>query len=183
MLVLSAVLVGCYGGPETDGVWTGYVRSVAPESFASEYEWNETEEGLRIEPGDINGAPITGFGGFYGRGVPMGFKISIPGATEIEKSDIPEDAVVKDVTFIIVLGDIDQFKSGGVGGYFHVCVNSRDEYYRATVKFEVSQTNEAFYEDNGKLYYKSNNKLVEHIYYGDEDENEDGISNLLIPVN
>ena len=55
--------------------------------------------------------------------------------------------------------------------------------WQGTVKFEVSQTNEAFYEDNGKLYYKSNNKLVEHIYYGDEDENEDGISNLLIPVN
>ncbi len=53
-----------------------------------------------------------------------------------------------------------------------MCEISRDDYYRATVKFDVSQTNEAFYEDNGKLYYKSNNKLVEHIYYGDEDENQ-----------
>ena len=85
---------GCtaYGEQVTEGPWSACLGE--SDAFVFEYRWNGTEEGLRIEPGTMNGLPVTRYGGFMGRGVPMQFSIKIPGAGYSRQNVVPEEEIV-----------------------------------------------------------------------------------------
>ena len=173
-LLISLLLFGgctmalCYSETVDEGPWTAALYREGNEAFVSEYKWDGTEEGLRIEPGEVEGCLVTRYGGFFGRGLPMPFYITIPDAVSVSESDIPGDAPVEDLTFTMVISKtIIEVYTGDLEGFFYL----EDEdgnlnYYRLLVDVELDPDNTSFYLKDGRLYEKDRegDREVQGIY-------------------
>ena len=173
-LLISLLLFGgctmalCYSETVTEGPWTAALYREGNEAFVSEYKWDGTEEGLRIEPGEVEGCLVTRYGGFFGRGLPMPFYITIPDAVSVSESDIPGDVPVEDLTFTMVISKtIIEVYTGDLEGFFYL----EDEdgnlnYYRLLVDVELDPDNTSFYLKDGRLYEKDRegDREVQGIY-------------------
>ena len=173
-LLISLLLFGgctmalCYSETVDEGPWTAALYREGNEAFVSGYKWDGTEEGLRIEPGEVEGCLVTRYGGFFGRGLPMPFYITIPDAVSVSESDIPGDAPVEDLTFTMVISKtIIEVYTGDLEGFFYL----EDEdgnlnYYRLLVDVELDPDNTLFYLKDGRLYEKDRegDREVQGIY-------------------
>ena len=168
--LVTLMLGGCtgYGEEVKEGPWSAYIGE--SDAFVYEYRWDGTKEGLRIEPGTINGLPVTRYGGYMGRGVPCPFHVDIPGATFSRQNIVPREEIVDTIEFTLVVGSrIRDFNLSnyGLGGYY--LLNERKDgknaYYKVLIHPEVDPANSKYYEKDGKLYIKSDDSLVRNICY------------------
>ena len=147
----------CYSEMVTEGPWSAALYRDGKEAFVYEYEWDGTEEGLRIEPDEVEGCVVTRYGGFYGRGLPMPFYITIPDAEFVSESDIPADAHVEDLTFTMVISkNIIEVYTGDLEGFFYLeDEDGNVSYYRLLVDVELDPDNTDLYMKDGRLYEKN----------------------------
>jgi YD repeat-containing protein len=73
MLCLSACTG--YGEEVSEGSWKAILKNDHKEAFVCEYQWDGSDEGLRIDARSVNGIPVTRYGGYIGRGLPVPFTI------------------------------------------------------------------------------------------------------------
>ena len=73
MLCLSACTG--YGEEVSEGSWKAILKNDHKEAFVCEYQWDGSDEGLRIDARSVNGIPVTRYGGYIGRGLPAPFTI------------------------------------------------------------------------------------------------------------
>ena len=73
MLCLSACTG--YGEEVSEGSWKAILKNDHKEAFVCEYQWDGSDEGLRIDAKSVNGIPVTRYGGYIGRGLPAPFTI------------------------------------------------------------------------------------------------------------
>ncbi len=158
----------CYSETVTEGPWTAALYRDGNEAFVSEYVWDGTEEGLRIEPDEVEGCTVTRYGGFFGRGLPMPFSIIIPDSVSVKESEIPADAEVEDITFTMVISErILEVYVNDLERFF--CLEDEDgnlSYYRLLVDVELDPNNTDLYLKDGRLYEKDRegDREVQGIY-------------------
>lgn len=175
ILIVSCVLMaflfgGCtgYGERVIEDPWSGYIGE--NDAFVYEYKWDGSEEGLRIEAGTLKGLPVTRYGGYMGRGVPMQFHIDIPGAGLCRQNVVPKEEIVGTIEFTLVIGSQIRdviISNGGLGGYYLLdeMEDGKNSYYKVLIHPEVDPANSKFYEKDGKLYAKADDSLVPGICY------------------
>jgi len=109
-LIISILFSGCgywdlslnYSKTLEEGCWEIAVNPDGGYGFAYRYTWDGTEEGRTIKATTIAGYEIRKFGGFFGRGYPMPFDISVP-YEYVRLEEIPKDAEITDSVFTLVL--------------------------------------------------------------------------------
>ena len=168
--LMTLMLGGCtgYGEEVKEGPWSAYLGE--KDAFVYEYRWDGTKEGLRIEPGAINGLPVTRYGGYMGRGVPCPFYIDIPKARLSSQNIVPKEEIIDTIEFTLVVGSqIRDFNLGnyGLGGYYllNEKKDGKNAYYKVLIHPEADPANPWYYEKDGKLYLKKDDSLVRNICY------------------
>ena len=169
-LLMAFLLGGCtgYGEKVIEGSWSAYLGK--SDAFVYEYRWDGTEEGLRIDPGTMRGLPVTRYGGYMGRGVPMQFTITIPGAGHCRQSVVPKEEIVGTIEFTLVVGSQIRdiiISNYGLGGYYLLdeLEDGKNAYYKVLIHPEVDPANKKYYEKDGKLYAKADDSLIPYICY------------------
>ncbi len=174
IILLAAALTLCactssldFSESATEGAWTAALYPEGMIAFAKYYEWDGTDEGLRMEPGSVNGCMITKYGGFFGRGLPEPFYLRIPNAYSIDESEIPEGTEVEELEFTMVVSNaITDIFSNDLPGYFYAKYDSGEEkYYFVSINVELAPDNSNFRMENGKLYAKGEDTPVAGLYY------------------
>lgn len=155
--------------------------------FLADYNWDGSEDGMNIvTPDSYNGATITGLGGYCGRGVPSPFMISLSDeaktqlcaeATEWYQASHTANVDATEVQYLrfqLHIGEhikeIENLSMGGIilAGYEE---NGEEKYsvFVLTCYATCDDANKTFYANDGKLYHRKGNKLVEDIVYDDFD--------------
>lgn len=147
------------------------------ECFVGDYQWDGSEEGKNIiVPDTYKTYPVTELGGYFGRGVPTPFFVSLPEeyaisfVTDCEPTETPEwypqGYEVVNLTFRLNIGKNLQ----GVfytGNPYHARENGDGSYTLFCVSYYVtcSSENSVFYCEEGRLYRKNDRSLVEELRY------------------
>ena len=126
--------------------------------------WPEEVETLAVEiPDEVNGRRVTAMGNV--RPDPFLFNPEGEIAYVCGEEMLPEDAVIipRYLTIEIgknlrVLRDIEMKK-------YYCDENDPKIFYRILVTVECSEENRNFYSENGKLYAKAGNRLVDVFFY------------------
>ncbi|MCR4793253.1 MAG: hypothetical protein K5871_10910 [Lachnospiraceae bacterium] len=168
VLIILLLFGGCtssldYSETVNEGPWTAALYREGGEAFVTGYEWDGTEEGLRIEPNEVEGCLVTRYGGYFGRGLPMPFSISVSDSVFVNASEIPADADVEDVTFTMVITNTiyDVFINDLEGFFCLEDENGNLSYYRLLVDVELDPDNAAFYMEEGRLYERDREGDIE----------------------
>ena len=129
--------------------------------------WPGEEEVLVAEiPDEVNGRRVTAMGDSYPDPFLLNFEEGI--AYVCGEEMLPEDAVIipRYLTIEIgknlrVLGDIEM-------KYYYCDADDPKLFYRILVTVECSEKNRNFYSENGKLYIKAGDRLVDVFFYASD---------------
>ena len=159
-------------------------NSLANCAYVSSCIWDGKDEHRDIViPDKVNGKTVSRLGGFSGRGAPGLFMISFPDSYYLKKdgqqisycmeestlSDNDFEYDIKSVAFTLHIGkelnkivdiDMDTYYPKERGA-------NKVTFYHPVVYVLCDKENKTFYSRDGKLYYKSNDKLVEDFAYAD----------------
>lgn len=128
-------------------------------------------------PDDYKGYKITALGGYHGTGLPCPFGISLYnkldeeyGASEIVLSESESDlkgALCVPIKFNVKLGVYVKEVVRTVGKeYCEVIDENGDKLiYYAVYNFTVDENNPFIYSEDGRLYYRKNNVLIDEFFY------------------
>ena len=84
-----------YKGPVTAGAQEYYVNKVSHRAFAGNYVWDGDPDHMTIVvPDEVDGVPVTSLGGYFGRGVPTFFGVTLPEAYIINNDILPDSLLV-----------------------------------------------------------------------------------------
>lgn len=175
-----------YVNNAVDSFDLGYSERLG-EAFFADYNWDGTEQGKNIVlPEKYNGATITGLGGYTGRGYPSPFKIMFsdetreklcPKATQWSYANSTayiKNCDVQYLTFQLHISkSIKKAQNLSMGGIIlaEYEENGEKKYnvYVLTCYVTCDENNKVFYSNDGKLYFKEDDVLVEDIIYTDFD--------------
>ncbi len=194
-VILSICLTFCLSGcsfegvslfysdkAEVDGFYVG-INKTSNCCFVGSYNCTEYRENLEITiPDDYEGIPIKRIGGYYGRGVPTPFSISLadlymnaPEDSEydvifsggINEFEILEDYVIEDVVFNLNIGkNIEVIEFVTMDEYYpHINDDGSITFYHSVVNINCSDENKHFYSKDGKLYNKKTDELISDFAY------------------
>lgn len=170
------------------------------KAFLANYNWDGSEEGMNIvTPDDYNGVIITGLGGYYGRGVPSPFTITLSPEAKIQLcSEATEwyyashtanrdNADVQYLHFQLHIGEyIKEIENLSMGGIILASYEENGEekfsVFVLTCYVTCDDANKTFYSNDGKLYHRKGNVLVEDILYDDFDIDAHNEKNKNNPV-
>ena len=191
LILCLFVFGGCslsYSGEETeDGrFFIGYSK-VEKRAFVGMITVEADENGAIITvPDEYKGFPLTTLGGEIGRGYPCPFAITVDLPAEYNEyvqaqktfsasyAGFDETGDGWETIAVTVRLGVNVTKAQWVDGYASYTgifktledgTEIRDILYHAIMHFEVDEANKVFYADEGKLYFKSNSRLVEGIDY------------------
>lgn len=191
LLCLSFSLCSC-------SIWYDYVNNAIGsfdvgysesknKAFLASYTWDGSEEGMNIvTPNDYNSVIITGLGGYTGRGVPSPCMITLSSEAQMQLcSDATKwyyashtanmnDADVQYLHFQLHVGEhIKEIENLSMGGIILASYeeNGEEKYsvFVLTCYVTCDEANKTFYSNDGKLYRRKGNVLVEDIFYDDFD--------------
>ena len=153
-------------------------------AFVSSYQWDGTDEKKTITiPNEVGENKVTRLGGYSGRGCPEPFLISLTDDYRItidgEKiySFNSEDELdtwgfeyeIENVRFTLNIGKgINKVVNVDMSNYYPK-ENEKGKVilYHPVVYIECDEDNRTFYSKDGKLYYKSNDELVNDFAYAE----------------
>lgn len=135
------------------------------------------DDNCQIElPNEYNDIKIKDLGGYFGRGVPCPFSISL-------KSDFFDNEIESCADYGLFLSNYNKYDEiidihvyVTLPTYLEKIVyTSKEVYvanhdnkliaYRPLVSFQIDDENKYFYTSEGKIYYKNNDKLVDGFVY------------------
>ena len=149
--------------------------------FASVYEYDGTEAGLQITiPDDCNGIPVVKLGGFIGSGAPSPFFIALSCYLNAEEGSewygvyhesLTADYPVENIVFSLHIGkNIKEMDFLNMDTYYpHVNEDGSILFYHPVVEVTCSEENPYYYAEDGKLYEKTTDKLVDVFDYAADD--------------
>lgn len=191
LILLTFCLSGCIfedvsllysDSTEKDGFYVA-INKTANCCFVGSYNCTEYTENLEVTiPDDYEGIPIKRIGGYYGRGVPTPFGISLAdlymNAPEDSKYDaifngdinefeILEEYVIEDVVFTLNIGkNIEVVEFVSMDEYYpHINDDGSVTFYHSVVNIHCSAENKHFYSKEGKLYDKKTDELISDFAY------------------
>ena len=167
---------------EVDGLYVG-INKISNCCFVGDYRCPVYTENFEIIiPDDYEGMPIKRIGGYFGRGVPTPFSISLADLCmnapkgskydavfcgDISEFNIPEDYVVEDVVFHLHIGkNIDTIEFVVMDEYYpHMNDDGSITFYHPVVNIICSDENRHFYSKDGKLYHKKTDEFLSDFAY------------------
>ena len=167
---------------EQDGFFIA-VNDTAQCCFVGRYQCTEYTEGLEITiPDEYNGVPVKRIGGYYGRGVPAAFCISLAEShmnapdnseydcvymSDIGKFEFSEEYTTEDVVFILNIGkNVEVIENVVVNAYYpHINEDGSITFFHPVVSINCSNENKHFYSKDGKLYDKKTDALISDFAY------------------
>lgn len=151
--------------------------------YVAEYKCVDYTDGLEITiPDDYEGIPIKRIGGYYGRGLPMPFSISLADlymnapkdskydavfGDDIKKLEISEDYTVEEIVFRLNIGEnIEVIENVEMDNFYpHINEDGSITFYHPVVSVNCSDKNKRFYSKDGKLYTRNTDELVSVFSY------------------
>ena len=159
------------------------VNKTANCCFVSSYDCTEYTEDMELTvPDEFNGVPVKRLGGYFGRGVPSPFLISLneyvnaPDGSEYyaiynEASliSIDDEYTVGNIRFILNIGkNIDTVEYVEMDNYYpHINDDGSITFFHPVVYINCSEDNRHFYSKDGKLYDKATDKLILDFAYSE----------------
>ena len=159
------------------------INNTANCCFVGDYNCTEYTENLEITiPDDYDGIPIKRIGGYYGRGVPTPFSISLADLYmnapedsyydtvfngDINMFEIPDKYVIEDIIFNVNIGkNIEVIEFVVMDKYYpHINEDGSIVFYHSVVNINCSEENKHFYSKGGKLYNKKTDELISDFAY------------------
>lgn len=171
-----------------------HTNALSRKAFVATYECTEYTENMEITiPDKCKGIPVTNLGGFTGRGYPYFFGISVYSLYDNSEDYLPEPeeidpsssfpledlyssfeeqgkCIYVDLPFVLNIGkNIKEIYTICTIEAYHVNDDGTMTVYRPVIsEIRCDKRNKKFYSKDGKLYYKSSNKLVEDFENADE---------------
>ena len=152
--------------------------------FVGRYNCTEYTDNLEITiPDNYDGIPIKRIGGYFGRGLPTPFGISLasyvntPKGSEFDSPfsvvgdlddyEFSEEYNVECPVFRLVIGkNIEVIEHVEMNNYFpHINEDGSITLYHPVVYIICSEENEHFYSKDGKLYDKKTDELITAFAY------------------
>ena len=167
---------------EKDGFYIG-INKTANCCFVGSFECDEYIENMEITiPDSYEGMPVKRIGGYFGRGVPTPFSISVGGlymnapdesefdsiyTGDIHNFEIEEEYKVEDLKFTLNIGkNVDTIANVSMDSYYpHINSDGSITFYHPVVNINCSDKNKYFYSKNGKLFVKETDELVSDFAY------------------
>ena len=179
----------------SDGINVGgfdvHTNTLSRKAFVGTYECTEYIENMEITiPDKCKGIPITSLGGYTGRGFPHHFSISVNSLYDNIEDYLPEPegtdpspndpfidlyssfeeqgkCIYVDLPFVLNIGkNIKKICPTYMWEAHHINDDDTMTVYRPVIsEIRCDKRNKKFYSKDGKLYYKSSNKLVEYFEY------------------
>lgn len=141
---------------------THYIRKIC---FAGAYTWDSQSNVAVLDIPDSCGEyRVSALGGYVGSGAPVPFFVSIPDAIFCCKEEtLPQDAEIEYYHLILNIGRYVRDDKFIVMDEFHNV--GENQFIQILVTVSCSEENQDFYAEDGKLYRKSDDSLVEGFYY------------------
>lgn len=151
--------------------------------FVGEYVCDEYIKNMEITiPDHYEGIPVKRIGGYFGRGVPSPFSISVAGlymnapdesefdsvyTGDIHNLGIEEDYTVEELKFTLNIGkNVDTVANVSMNDYYpHINEDGSITFYHPVVNINCFDINKHFYSKDGKLYIKETDELVSDFAY------------------
>ncbi len=155
------------------------INDTADCCFAGAYSCEEYTDGMEITiPDEYDGKPIKRIGGYYARGVPVPFWFDMSALYTSSADDVygfdmstVDEAQYKvvDLPYILNIGkNVDSIVYVENYYYGNVEEDGSVVYYHPVVSINCSEDNKTFYSENGRLYSKTDNTLVEDFDYANQ---------------
>lgn len=154
------------------------INDTADCCFAGPYTCEEYTQDMEITiPDEYEGKPVKRIGGYYARGVPTPFCIDIsdlylnaPEGSEYHQTvySTVDEAQYKvvDLPFVLNIGkNVDSIVYVENEYYPYIEEDGSVVYYHPVVSINCSEENKCFYSENGRLYSRKDNSLVEDFDY------------------
>lgn len=170
LIIVAFLIVGIIvemTGWEVDTTENGigvYYNKITKSCFVGSYLWDgNTENTIIVVPDEYKNYEVSSLGGVYGRGVPVNFSVVMPAeVTEdvYSVSDESENYEAATYTFTVIIGKnikkLDHFD-------YEDCYYNEDGSVRFIVKmnYECSPDNKWIYSQDGKLYDKKTNEMID----------------------
>ena len=169
LIFLTIVMTQCswmYG--DDDIVEEGlryYPHAIFKTCFAADYTWpaDSTSAVLDI-PDSCGGYCVTELGGYIGRGAPCPFMVSLPESSAVySEGALPEHAQIETYHLVLNIGKtLKEDTNIAMDHYYSVGSN---RFVQILVTVNCSEENPHFYSENGKLYKKTDDSLVDGFFY------------------
>ena len=146
-----------YTGPVTEDAQKYYVNKISRRAFAGSYIWDGDPDHMTVTiPDEVDGLPVTALGGYYGRGVPTFFGVTLP---EAYRSTItPQEwmEVQEELVFTVELSKHVKELNCVDMGYDTVGVRPGTAVrYHVSYVYQYDAENPTFYARDGVLYRRS----------------------------
>lgn len=129
--------------------------------------WPEEDETLTVEiPDEVNGRRVTAMGN--ARPDPFLFNLDGEIAYVCGEEMLPEDAVIIPRYLTIQIGKNLRILHVIEMKQYYCDANDPKVFYRILVTVECSEENRNFYSENGKLYTKAGNQLIDVFFYASD---------------
>lgn len=132
-----------------------------------------------IIPDSLDDCKVVSLGGFYGRGVPLGFSLNLGGSdlhigsAELPASKLtqinPDCSMLNEVRFTLHLGQNIERIEGFEDKYWSDPTLDALIIYHPVFYVEVDEDNPTFYSKDGKVYRYKDDSLLDSIPYWSED--------------
>lgn len=166
---------------ESDGLWYA-TNKVSNCVYVGDYNCTKSKDPYIITiPDTIDGRPVTHLGGYYGRGLPTPFMISLAdlymnapdGSTydivhgSFSIDSIKDPYVVENIEFDLYIGkNIRHIEYIDMENYYpHINEDNSITLYHPVVRVHCSKDNKHFYSEDGKLYKRENHSLISDFEY------------------
>lgn len=165
---------------ESDGLWYA-TNKVSDCVYVGNYTPTESEDPYVITiPDTISGRPVTHLGGYYGRGLPTPFMISMAhymNAPERSTYDcvygkaslknIENLYTIENIVFDLYIGkNLRHITNVVMDNYYpHINADGGITFYHPVVRLHCSVENQHFYSLDGKLYNKETRELISDFEY------------------
>ena len=193
--ILTIVLILCISGcqserialqydesAEKDGFFIG-INKTANCCFAGGYVCDVYTENMEITiPDYYEDMPVKRIGGYFGRGVPCPFRISVaeaymnaPDNSEFDsvytgniyEFELEEKYTVEELEFTLNIGkNVDTIANVSMDNYYpHINEDESITFYHPVLNIICSDENKHFYSKDGKLYERETNDLISEFAY------------------
>lgn len=166
-----------------DAHWDGFdihINKTMKKCFVGQYNCTEYTDGMEITvPDSCDGVPVTTLGGYFGKGVPTPFNISVADIymnTEddmvwsfdsINSKSVATEYEITELEFVLNIGEnVSEIRNVKMDVYYpHINDDGSTTFYHPVVIIECDEDNERFYSKDGKLYDKKTDELIEDFAY------------------
>lgn len=150
-----------YHGPVTEREQEYYVNKLSRRAFAGSWLWDGDPDHMTVTvPDKINGVAVTALGGYYGRGVPVRFGVTLPEAYRSTLEPSPDIPLAEELVFTVELGKSVTEIHAADTGYDTVAVGTGAAVarYHVSYRYVCDAENPVFYAEDGVLYRRDDGR-------------------------